>query len=655
MRNDPQIDGATARERIYETFTDRDQNVESAVADGLVVGTERLGLSIGFFSRIDDGEQVIVRSIGEHPLLQPGETCPIEAAYCRRTVELDGLLSVQDAAVSTAISENAYETFELGAYIGCKVLVDGEVYGTVCFGDEQPRETAFSEAEELFVELLARLTGQALEKQQYAQELETRNERLDAERERFRGIAETSFDALFRLDRDMTVTYVSAAIERVLGYDRASVVGVPLDRFIAPEAVETVARLHRRLMDGETVELQEVQFHDAADDPVTLEINARPITEDGTVTGVQGVARDVTDRQAREEALRIRTRAMDEAEIGITITTVNGAGASITYVNDAFERLTGYDASQADDAEFRFLHGPATDPKTVERIGEHVERGETVTVEMITYTSDGRPFWNRMTATPITDATGAVTHVLGFHDDVTDRKRGEKLLERLNRVLRHNLRNDMTVLLGQSDRLRGSEAGAAVADELESIVGDVLELAEGARRLERLARQPWEPERLDPATVVAEAVADPLDRHPEATLTHEIATDREICAGAETRIAVAELVENALEHDDDPPTQVTITARDDGEWIELTVADDGPGVPDLETDVIASGEETPLAHGRGLGLWLVNWIVTRYGGSFQLRSGDGDPPGTVATMRLPGIEHEAPLEAACKRPTTLGR
>lgn len=162
--------------------------------------------------------------------------------------------------------------------------------------------------------------------------------------------------------------------------------------------------------------------------------------------------------------------------------------------------------------------------------------------------------------------------------------------------------------------------------------------------------------------MVANLEAFPSLRHdyPRPDSTEQTTTgpqrDRDVC---QTR-------SNALAHDTAPPTTVTISveASEDGEWISLEFTDDGPGISDLETGLIASGEETPLAHGTGLGLWLVNWVVTRYGGSFQIRTRDeaadadgpdGTEAGTVATVRLPAITPDESVERAARRPTILSQ
>jgi len=77
---------------------------------------------------------------------------------------------------------------------------------------------------------------------------------------------------------------------------------------------------------------------------------------------------------------------------------------------------------------------------------------------------------------------------------------------------------------------------------------------------------------------------------------------------------------------------VSITAAElpSESWTSLVVADDGPGFP-TERSVL-TGEETPLEHASGLGLWYVNWIVSAGGGSFDISSASAG--GTRIEMEL---------------------
>lgn len=647
------MDPSSYRRQLHEIFAEREQGVHRQVQRALAVGAEYLDLPIGFFTRIEDGTQEIVRSIGDHEGLQPGRTCPLEDAYCRRTVERDAPLAVQDVDGST-VDPGAVEAFGLGAYIGATVVVDGGVYGTVCFADTEGRDRPFTESEELFLELLANLVGSALEQRAHERDLRTRNERLEREKQRFEVIAESSLDVIFRLGMDGRFTYVSAAVERVLGYAPETLLEEPMSRPMAESAAEDAAAAFDRVRDGERVEGLKLDFLDRAGETVVLEVNAGPITEEGSVTGVLGVARDVTERIERESELQMKNRAMDEANIGIVIVEPPPADDTLVYVNEGFERLTGYDAETVLGRNCRFLQGEGTDQEATDELRAAIDAEEATTVELVNYRRDGTPFWNQVQLSPVFDDGGELLYYLGFQRDVTERRRTEQLVRLLNRVLRHNLRNKMTALNGWADMLRHGEAATPrdVGARIDQVTDEILGLTEHARELERYASDERDPRRLDPAEILSRVVATHRDASPAAAIDVAVRTDRGICAGPELERALSELLENAIKHNPADEPTVTVTVRDDGEWIEVTVVDDGPGIEAMESAVISAGDETPLRHGSGLGLWLINWIVSRYGGSFRI---DPHESGTTATIRLPAIDEGTPVAAVERGPTVLFR
>ncbi|QHS15917.1 PAS domain-containing protein [haloarchaeon 3A1-DGR] len=127
----------------------------------------------------DDRRQTVVRAHGTHPELQPGESCPLSEAYCRKTIETPDLLAIRDAVASGWEGDPAYERFDLGSYVGGKVIVDGELYGTLCFAATNARDRPFSETERSMVRLLTKWTSYELERRRSTAELRDRNERLE--------------------------------------------------------------------------------------------------------------------------------------------------------------------------------------------------------------------------------------------------------------------------------------------------------------------------------------------------------------------------------------------------------------------------------------------------------------------------------------------
>jgi signal transduction histidine kinase len=98
-------------------------------------------------------------------------------------------------------------------------------------------------------------------------------------------------------------------------------------------------------------------------------------------------------------------------------------------------------------------------------------------------------------------------------------------------------------------------------------------------------------------------------------------------------LLVGESVDNAIRHADGEPT-VEVRARRVGDGVEITIADDGPGIPEHELAPIRSGSESQLQHGSGIGLWLLRWGARALGGTVAFE--DRDSGGTVVRIGVPG-------------------
>ncbi|MDG5778307.1 GAF domain-containing sensor histidine kinase [Haloarculaceae archaeon H-GB2-1] len=211
----------------------------------------------------------------------------------------------------------------------------------------------------------------------------------------------------------------------------------------------------------------------------------------------------------------------------------------------------------------------------------------------------------------------------------------QRLVEVLNRVFRHNLRNKLTVVRGNAEYLHSSaDHRADRIDAITQAVEDLLETIESARELGSLVMESRDPLALDVEAISIDVATQVRETFPEASIGVEGAgegTATTIRASPILELALRELVENAVKHGGSSPS-VTISFAHDDRYLCIHVTDDGPGLPENERRIIRRGDETPLRHGNGLGLWLVQWTAQRLGGDVDASVSSA---GTTITLRLP--------------------
>lgn len=121
-----------------------------------------------------------------------------------------------------------------------------------------------------------------------------------------------------------------------------------------------------------------------------------------------------------EPALDWATQAMDDAPVSMVISGPAYTDNPIWYVNEAFERLTGYDEREVLGENLRLLQGPQTDDDAVADLREAVDIWEAVVVELDNYRADGSRFRSRVAIAPIADDTGTISNWVGLQAVVDD-------------------------------------------------------------------------------------------------------------------------------------------------------------------------------------------------------------------------------------------
>ncbi|SNZ04254.1 PAS domain S-box-containing protein [Natronoarchaeum philippinense] len=308
------------------------------------------------------------------------------------------------------------------------------------------------------------------------------------------------------------------------------------------------------------------------------------------------------------------------------------AGGRIVDYNDAARALL------ADGVEPQGAHIDELLPSLADVLAEL--DGPSDAVEEVSLTADGRERYFEITSRPIEHGRHRRLGRLITLHDITDRQLREQRLDVLHRVLRHNVRQETNKILGHADFLQQptrDDDTTEHADAIETAARDLVDWSNQARSIERtLAPADSTDANVDAERAVEAVLDDLLARHPEVEVATSFDADATVRAHVSLQEALYEIVENAIEHNDAATPRIEITGERSGQWFELTVSDNGTGLPEPELAVLDRGRETPLEHGSGLGLWLVSWTVRASRGTLDIEADDG----TTITMRLPSADAE---------------
>jgi PAS domain S-box-containing protein len=226
--------------------------------------------------------------------------------------------------------------------------------------------------------------------------------------------------------------------------------------------------------------------------------------------------------------------------------------------------------------------------------------------------------------------------------------RQANLVNVLNRVLRHNLRNDLSVVRGHA-QLMMEQADVETHGEIcLRAVDELIDLTRKARELDRIVGEDLDRQETDIVALVERVLGDIAPEFPDASFTVEHEGTVTAAVRPNFKRAVKELVENAAKHGGDAPA-VTITIERVPNAVDVHIADDGPGLDEQEREVLESGVETPLIHGSGLGLWLVHWIVSDHDGDTNTETTNEGTSMTISVPRSPEVETQ-PQVAELREP-----
>ncbi|MEZ3144388.1 PAS domain S-box protein [Halobaculum sp. MBLA0143] len=542
-------------------------------------------------------------SLPPRPAYEPGEGGVGEAFERGETVERGNAATPEglDTALYVPMGDRGTIT------VGCR---DGSLAGQ----------------DRYFAELLAATTERALDRATREQSLR-----------RYQALVEQIDDLAFAVDEDREFTLATDPFAEAVGYDSDQLVGSTVDEVdtgVVSDALDTMFQA-----DGTGVVVREGQLRRYTGEEIPVRIHATPVSTtafDGAVVSVDNISDLLSARQAAE---RTRDRfgglfdALTDPVVELRLpSTGESTDAELVRVNDEFDALL-----EVGEVTGTTLSNLSVDSRVYDQlltaarratVGAEGERAE-VTLQTGGQT---RHFVVRDVPYEVNDQT----HTFVVFTEVTALKRRETHTAVLTRVLRHNLRNEISVVRGFVDQLdRKLDGNDTAITRINEAAEHLANLSETAGVVQEIL-QSEEPKKrpVDLEGMIHQAVSDTLSGYDDVRTELDTAPAETIAATEYLEHALAELFDNAVSHNPSAEPTLRVSVERTPEVTTVSIGDDGPPIPEMEWAVVTDQREiTQLQHGSGIGLWLVRWVIDDHGGDLRLRQNDED--GTEIVLELP--------------------
>ncbi len=359
--------------------------------------------------------------------------------------------------------------------------------------------------------------------------------------------------------------------------------------------------------------------------------------------------------QSAMEELHLNRRIFSSVTSGITIADANAPDMPLTYVNPAFEVMTGYCMEDVLGKNCRFLQRDERDQPGVAEMREAIAQRRQITVVLRNYRKDGSSFWNELFISPIRNREGVLTHFVGIQNDVSARvefeaalRQSEKLaaVGRLAASIAHEINNPLESVMNLLYLAQHEADPNMVKHYVQEADNEVKRVAIITTQSLRFYKQNTRPTSVDCddlMTSVLDLYLPKLSRFNITTERRRRTHVRVVCMESEIRQVMSNLVRNAIDAMRVHGGRLTVRTRMMTEWrsgrrgVAMTLADNGAGIaPHVLEKLYTAFFTTKGDAGTGLGLWVSASIVQRHGGRMLVRSTvHPQRHGTVFTVFLP--------------------
>ncbi len=447
--------------------------------------------------------------------------------------------------------------------------------------------------------------------------LKKTEEALRESEEKYRILIETANEGIWVVDNLFRTVYANRRMHEILGYHEGEMHGRPVWDFVSPdEAASMKAALEERRT-GTAGRYERAWMRKDGSVVWCLTSGTPLFAQDGTFRGSFGVFTDITDRRRLEEENRVRQQQLDNllqnVPAGIFRTTI-AMPAQRVMANPVLAQIFGYDSVE------EFMASPLdesyVDSKDRQDIVERLRsEGVVSNAEIRMRKKNGELIWVSMSAVAVCGADGTMQYLDGVLTDITTRKKAEEALveasrklKLLNSMTRHDLRNQLTALLGLVQIASAKEADPDLGGHFKkilAIVETIQSQVEFTKAYQELGVNV-------PTWLWLEDVVRRTAAGVPVTV-ESTCGDIEIFADPMLERVFFNLFDNAVRHGKEV-TKIHVRCEELPDTFCIIVEDDGIGIPTEDKEMIfrrGFGKNT------GLGLFLVTEILAITGISIK--------------------------------------
>jgi len=445
--------------------------------------------------------------------------------------------------------------------------------------------------------------------------------------ERYRKLFDESNDAVFIYDLKGKILDVNPKACEMLGYTYDELLSIPVTELHSEETLSDSMRAFEDTLKKGSARF-ESQFKKADGTLIDVDISSKIVDHDKMV--VQGIVRDITERKKMEKALRdsgerLKT-ILDSLRVGVLIIDVETRKIidvnpnAVNIIKAPFEDIIGKVCHN-------FLCPAEEGNCPICDLGQEVDNSERILIDA---NGEEIPILKSVVSVML---NGRSCFVESFMD-ITNLKRLEQsqrelneVLGILNKILRHDILNDLNVVSNYIEVYRDVHDGKLLDKALKSIEKSV-NLIKQMKELETLVSNG---DNLTPMKV-RELVEEVISNYP---IDFNIIGDCTVIADHALRSVIDNIIRNAITHG--KADRIDVMMEDNGETAEIRISDNGKGIPDrIKNKIFREEFKYGETGNTGLGLYIVKKTVERYGGEVYVE--DNEPNGSIFVLKLKSPE-----------------